>query len=377
MVERPPVIVALALSLRAWVGTLLDAATWAAARGAVDAVRYRPRELGLAAACAVSQPEVPSPVARWIAHVPTLPVVVLVSRAPHAALTEAAGRLGHWFGPTASAVTRWFAGALAAAADRIGAQTTQLPLATRAHPGLLVPHPHSVAVLAVDMRGFSRLTRALAGSSALVQLIEEYLSVLTTVVEEHRGVVFDYTGDGLLALFLPELAGTENGEMLERLVHEMGPDLHRAFDGAYDAWLAEWRVRGVEAMEIGLGAGISFGDAMVGFMGPRGKKQVGVLGEPVNLAAYLCSQAQPGTLLIDVDSFGRAGAPLPPARVVRLNSKKRHQRIRTVSLLYGRRRPGVRRALMPPARLAARLRMSHPAWTWLRSLRTPYQGSRW
>src|SRR5439155_265482 len=80
-------------------------------------------------------------------------------------------------------------------------------LVARVHPGLLVPHLHVVAVLAVDMRGFSKLTGALEDTQYLAELIEIYLTELTEVVERDRGVVFQYTGDGLLALFLPELAG--------------------------------------------------------------------------------------------------------------------------------------------------------------------------
>ncbi len=365
--ENPSIIVALAVTLRVWVGAILDTATWAAARGAVDAVRYRPRVLGLTTACAVNQPEMPRPVARWLADAPTFPVVVLAVRAPHAAVRGAAAQMGRWFGPTASAVVRWLAGALATAADHVGAETVQRPLAARAHPGLLVPHPHSVGVLAVDMRGFSHLTRALAGSQTLVELIEDYLSVLTGVVEEHRGVVFDYTGDGLLALFLPELVGMPNGAMLDRLVHGMAPELHRAFDGAYDGWLTDWRAGGKTPLEIGLGTGLSFGPAIVGFMGPRGKKQVGVLGEPVNLAAYLCSQAQAGTLLVDCESFVRAGTPPPPAKMVRLHSKKRHQRIRTVCLRLGRmRRPRSRLAALS-SRVTLPMRLPDLPWSWRRT----------
>src|SRR5207245_1935268 len=99
-----------------------------------------------------------------------------------------------------------------------------------AHTGLLVPHAHDAAVLAVDMRGFSQLTLALDDTPYLAGLLEEYLTALTWVVECHRGVVFQYTGDGLLALFIAELAGGTPGAMLDRLVNEMCPQLHREFD---------------------------------------------------------------------------------------------------------------------------------------------------
>lgn len=322
--------------LRREIDALLDALTWSAARGTVDAVRYQPRQLALTIACAADQPEVPRPVKRWLASGQSAPIIVKSTAVVHGFLSAAAGHSAGWVGPTASAVVRWFADAMASAADRVGAATIERPLGGRVHPGMLVPHVHAVAVLAVDMRGFSNLTRALHDSGYLVDLIEEYLSKLTRVVERHRGIVFQYTGDGLLALFLPELVGLGSAAMMERLAATLGAELHEVFDRAHDRWRRDWHARGLEVADIGLGAGLSFGNATVGIMGPPGKKQVGVIGEPVNLAAFLCSQAPAGTLVVDVDSFSRAGAEAPSVAVIRLRSKKRHQRIRTFRLDFGR-----------------------------------------
>jgi class 3 adenylate cyclase len=319
--------------LRREVDALLDALAWSAARGTVDAVRYQPRQLALTIACAANQPEVPQPVRQWLAGPPLL---LKSSAVVHTVLRAAAGQSALWVGPTASAVVRWLADAMAGAADRVSAATIERPLGGRAHPGMLVPHVHEVAILAVDMRGFSNLTRALHDSGYLVDLIEDYLARLTRVVEQHRGVVFQYTGDGLLALFLPELVGVGSAAMMERLAGSLGAQLHEVFDRAHDRWRRDWAARGLDVADVGLGAGLSFGRATVGIMGPPGKKQVGVIGEPVNLAAFLCSQAPAGALLVDVDSFPRAGATPPSAAVMRLRSKKRHQRIRTFRLDFGR-----------------------------------------
>jgi class 3 adenylate cyclase len=246
-----------------------------------------------------------------------------------------AAEAARWLGPTASAVVRWSSGALAAAADHAGASTLQQPLRARAHPGMLVPHPHHLAVIAVDIRGFSNLTRVLHDTQYLADLIGEYLSEMTEIIERHRGVVFQYTGDGLLAIFLPELAGTDAATMLDRVVHEAGRALHARFDDLNARWRAEWRAAGRDVATIGLGVGVSYGRATIGLLGPSGKKQFGVIGEPVNQAAYLCSQAPAGTLLVERDAFTRAGAPVPAEHVMRLRSKKRHQRIDTIRLHFG------------------------------------------
>jgi class 3 adenylate cyclase len=306
---------------------VLDRLSWRAALGAVDAVRYRPRHVDLLVACGASQPEMAGPLARWLVTVRRQPVVLRVSGLPHAAVRVAAHEAARWFGPLGSVVVRWLSGAAAAAADHAGALTLERPLRARPHPGLLVPHLHAVAVLALDMRGFSALTRELNDTQYLADLVEEYLTALTGVIESDRGVVFQYTGDGLLALFLPELAGLDEGGMLERLVEQTTPALQAAFARLYERWRAEWRVRGRAEATIGLGVGLSFGRATIGFLGPSGKKQFGVVGEPVNLAAFLCAEARAGTLLVDVGSFARAGRMAPAGLRLRLRSRKRHQRV--------------------------------------------------
>jgi len=326
-------------SFTEWAGTrasaVLDRVAWNAARTAVDSVRYQPRQIDLVLACGAGQPDMPAPVARWLVDARSWPTLRTATTVPHRIVRLVAGGAARWLGPTASAVVRWSSGAVAAAADSAGATTLQQPLRARAHPGMLVPHPHQVAVLAVDMRGFSNLTRVLHDTQYLADLIGEYLTEMTEIIEAHRGVVFQYTGDGLLALFLPELAGTDSAAMLERVVHDAGRAMHARFDDLNARWRAQWRAEGRDVATIGLGIGVSFGRATIGLLGPSGKKQFGVIGEPVNQAAYLCSQAAAGTLLVDRDAFVRAGAPIPAERIMRLRSKKRHQRIDTVSLRFG------------------------------------------
>jgi len=315
----------------------LDSVAWSVARGGVDAVRYRPSHVELVLACGASQPDVPPALVRWLSGMRDRLQVVEDSGVSRA-VGGAKARAATWFGPVPTALVRWLSGAAGSVADHLGARTIERPLRARVHPGLLVPHTHAVAVMAVDMRGFSNLTVVLDDTQYLTQLIGEYLSELTEVVERHRGVVFQYTGDGFLAIFLPELAGVTEGELLARLVSDVCPTLHRTFDTLHERWSAEWEERGREGAEIGLGVGLSFGRATIGFVGPAGKKQFGVIGAPANLAAFLCAEAEPGTALVDRESFTRAGIDAPDAKTIRVRSKKLRQRIETVCLRYGARR---------------------------------------
>jgi class 3 adenylate cyclase len=318
----------------------MDRLVWGLVQTAVDAVRYRPTHLKVLQACEANQPEVPAPVAEWLTELQASPTVIELGRLPHALVRHTAALAASRFGPTASAIIRFLSGATASAVDHAGAVALERPIRARAHPGLLVPHPHDVAVLAVDMRGFTALTAALHDTQYVADLLEEYLTCLTRVVEAHRGVVFQYTGDGLLALFLPELSGRHPAAMFDRLVHDMGPELHQAFDDMHARWRAEWRATGRPCARIGLGAGMSFGSVTLGFIGPSGKKQLGAIGEPVNLAAVLCASATPGTVLVERSSFVEAGfEPLRP-RIVRVRSHKLGRRVEAARFDFGGRLDG-------------------------------------
>ncbi len=319
---------------RRWVAAA-DRVAWVAAREAVEAVRYQPPHLKLLLACGASQPDVPEGLARWLVETRARPAMRELSELPHAAVRAVAARAAAWFGPTASAVVRFSSGATAAVADRMSAEPLERRMRASVHPGLLVPHPHDVAVLAVDMRGFSELTRALDDTQYLTNLIEQYLSAMTQVVEQHRGVVFQYTGDGLLALFLPELAALPPHTLFDRLVHDTTRRLHGEFDALHARWRAEWQASGRGTVPIGLGVGLSFGRVTMGFIGASGKKHFGALGEAVNVAALLCGEAEAGTVLVDRESFTRAGLQPLRTRIVRVRSRKLRRRLEAVSIRHG------------------------------------------
>src|SRR5206468_4031321 len=140
------------------------------------AQRGQPAARADARASHAGRPRVWPSVARWLVGTRAQPAVVRASRLPHAAVRAIARQAARWFGPTGSALVRFFSGAIAAAADHAGSLAIETRLRARVHPGLLVPHPHAVAVLALDMRGFSKLTGALEDTQYLAQLIEVYLT---------------------------------------------------------------------------------------------------------------------------------------------------------------------------------------------------------
>ena len=62
--------------------------------------------------------------------------------------------------------------------------------------------------------------------------------------------------------------------------------------------VAEWCNANGERVRVRVGVGINTGTVVAGNMGTQRRLNYTVLGEPVNLAARLCSAAEPGQILI-------------------------------------------------------------------------------
>ena len=78
--------------------------------------------------------------------------------------------------------------------------TPSLAAKLEQHPELLVGRDTEVSVLFCDIRGFSRITEQL-GPAKTVEMIADVMGVLTQCVLDHDGVVVDYIGDALMAMW--------------------------------------------------------------------------------------------------------------------------------------------------------------------------------
>jgi adenylate cyclase len=152
--------------------------------------------------------------------------------------------------------------------------TPELARQLTLHPDLLKGRDSEVTLLFADIRAFSRISERL-GPSKTVEWVGDVMGELSDCVLAHRGVLVDYIGDELLAMWgAPEeqadharLACRGALDMLARL-----PALNERWQTA----LGE---------PLGLGIGVNTGLVRVGNMGSKHKFKYGPLGHHVNLAS--------------------------------------------------------------------------------------------
>ena len=142
------------------------------------------------------------------------------------------------------------------------------------NPDLLAGQDVEVSLLFCDIRGFSRISERL-GPRGTVQWIGDVMGVLSDCVLAHAGVLVDYIGDELVAMWGAPAAQAEHA----RLACLAAIDMLTAVPSINQRWSTTLQ----EPMALGIG--VNSGIARVGNTGSRHKFKYGPLGNTVNLAS--------------------------------------------------------------------------------------------
>jgi len=125
----------------------------------------------------------------------------------------------------------------------------------------------------VDLRGFTALTQR-TPPARVVELLNEYYAIVARVVEREGGLITQFLGDGVVAVF---------GAPLRPLPDHARPAVRAAI--ALERALARRNAAGGERLLAGIG--ICTGDMIAGNVGAGGRVTYTIVGDAVNQAARL------------------------------------------------------------------------------------------
>jgi adenylate cyclase len=152
--------------------------------------------------------------------------------------------------------------------------TPELARQLTLQPDLLKGRDSEVSILFCDIRGFSRISEKL-GPAGTVEWISDVMGALSDCVLAHRGVLVDYIGDELMAMW----GAPESQEDHARLACRAALDMQSLMPKLNERWLERL------GEPTGLGIGVNTGRARVGNTGSKHKFKYGPLGPMVNLAS--------------------------------------------------------------------------------------------
>jgi adenylate cyclase len=148
-----------------------------------------------------------------------------------------------------------------------------------------------ISILFADIRGSTGIAETI-GAEAFRTSLQAFYGFATKAIEARGGYVDKYLGDGVMALFIPVLAGEAHAE--------------RALGAAIDL-VAAVEQSPLPGTGVRVGAGVHHGPAFVGVLGSGEKLDFSALGDAVNVAARLGAIAGPGEVLASRDVWVAAG----------------------------------------------------------------------
>lgn len=143
-----------------------------------------------------------------------------------------------------------------------------------------------VTVLMADIRDFSTISLQLEPERC-VSLLNNYLAVMTEVIQRFRGTVDEFVGDGILAVFGAPLREDDDSD--RALACAVAMQLGMTEVNARNA------AEGLPAIEIGIG--LNTGDVVAGNIGSELRSKYGVVGHNVNLTSRIESCTAGGQIL--------------------------------------------------------------------------------
>jgi adenylate cyclase len=154
-----------------------------------------------------------------------------------------------------------------------------------------------VAILFVDIRGFTSFAEKLLPYD-VIHALNRYYHRMGQIVHRHGGVIDNYMGDGILAVF-----GIEGSEHMVSCALEAGLEMLNAVESMKPYFEA------IHGRSFDIGIGLHYGAVVVGSIGWGNYKRRTIVGDAVNFASRVESaNKNAGTnFLISEDAYEQVG----------------------------------------------------------------------
>ncbi len=164
-----------------------------------------------------------------------------------------------------------------------------------------------ITILFADLRNYTSTSEGLTPNQT-IEMLHVYLDIATTAIAESGGVVVNFIGDAVMAIF-----NAPNEQP----------------DHAYLAIQAGLTIQTMAALyqqnrdddipSLFFGVGINTGKAIIGNIGAQWHYQYTAIGDSVNVASRICSHARPREVLIGFNTHEHikdkvTAQPLPPIK---------------------------------------------------------------
>lgn len=142
-----------------------------------------------------------------------------------------------------------------------------------------------VTVLFCDLKDYTTISERLSPLQ-MVSMLNEYLGVMNSIIDQHHGCLIEFLGDGILAVFGAPQAFADHAEKATRCalaMREALDSLNKQWDN--DGLAQRWKEIGVDHIEFRIG--LHTGPVVAGNLGSKTRMKYAVIGDTVNVASRL------------------------------------------------------------------------------------------
>ncbi len=178
-------------------------------------------------------------------------------------------------------------------------------------PAALAPRAQEVTVLFTDIRGFTKMSQVVSPAELVDYLNNSYFSPMGEIAYRYKGTLDKHIGDSMMVVFGSPVAQPDDARRAVQAAVEMQAAAQRI----------DRRLQAGSRLRLQTGIGIASGRVFSGIMGSRRRKEFTSVGLAVNLAARLQQIARGGEILMDAETYRKAGTgeveaeALPPVTV--------------------------------------------------------------
>ena len=155
-----------------------------------------------------------------------------------------------------------------------------------------------VVVFFSDIRGFTPMSETM-GPDDIATLLNEYFTEMVEIVFEHGGTLDKFMGDAIMALWGAPISHNDDADRAIAAAIDM--------QGVLPQLNVKWAAEGRQRVEIGIG--VDYYEVFAGNIGSDRRLEYTVIGDAVNTASRLCSQAGPGEIILSRRFYDKLTAP--------------------------------------------------------------------
>jgi class 3 adenylate cyclase/DNA-binding NarL/FixJ family response regulator len=162
--------------------------------------------------------------------------------------------------------------------------------------GAMVQQEVEVTVLFSDIRGFSAIAERL-GAREIADLVGRHLAAMAEVIAAHGGTIDKFQGDAVMAIFGAPDPLPDHPALAVRCAMAMQA---RQTELNGEGW-------GVDSVaSLGVGIGLNTGTVIAGAIGGGGRLEYTVIGDAVNIAQRIQSEAEAGEIVVAASTAAAA-----------------------------------------------------------------------